>query len=107
MSVLPVGDSRPLTTEKKVPASAPAVKEWKAQNKEPLQELRTAAQKQGMDVQLDTIPKTNIVVIRFVEPSTGRVIREFPQKHLTQELIALQQKQMDRAANAAILDLHV
>lgn len=107
MSVLPVGDSRPPTTEKKVSASTQVVKEWKKENRESLEELQNEAQKHGMDVQLDMIPKTNVVVIRFVEPITGRVIREFPQKHLTQELIALQHKQIDRAAQAAILDLHV
>ena len=107
MSVMPLGGQETTPYKNKIGELAPEVKEWKRQNQEPLAELQVQAPKQGMEVQLHVLPKTNIVVIQFVEPTTGKVLREFPQEGLYQALMELQQKQIDRAARADTVDLYV
>ena len=49
-------------------------------------ELRSLANQMHLDVKLEVLPDSNITLIRFVEPRSGEVVREFPPENLAKEL---------------------
>lgn len=101
MSIISVGDSLTLATKRESPLpqdrawlveQAAHTQEWQSQNREALAALQKHSQQQGMEVRLHVMPQSNQIVIRFVEPTSGRVMREFPSEYLSQTLAELQQK---------------
>lgn len=80
-----------LQERSKVPDQLVRVREWERQNQEDFDSLRELSQQQGMEVRIHAMPQSNQIVIRFVEPATGQVIREFPSEELVRSLRELQQ----------------
>jgi uncharacterized FlaG/YvyC family protein len=58
----------------------------KPQAKPDLHELEAAASKSGLEVRFDTLPGSNVTLIRMVDPATGQVVREFPPERLAKAL---------------------
>jgi uncharacterized FlaG/YvyC family protein len=63
-----------------------------------LNELKTLASRQGLEVHLEELDHNAGVVIQFIQPGTGEVVREFPPESLVRTLAEL------RAAAAGRLD---
>ena len=57
-----------------------------------------AASKQGLELRVGVLPHTDVILFRFVEPITGKVVREFPPEGLAEALAEM------RAKAAAHLD---
>ena len=62
------------------------------ERKAQLRELKERAQEQNLEVQLKPLPEANVVVIRFVNPSTGNVVREYPSEQIAKALAELRTK---------------
>jgi uncharacterized FlaG/YvyC family protein len=48
-------------------------------------ETKAAAQ-MGLELRVGVLPHTDVILIRFVEPITGEVVREFPPEKLAEAL---------------------
>lgn len=101
MSIVSVGDTLVLATKRdsaqpenraRLVEQATKIREWQSQNQEELEALHKHSQQQGMEVRLHMMSQSNQIVIRFVEPTSGRVVREFPSEGLSQALAELQHK---------------
>jgi uncharacterized FlaG/YvyC family protein len=51
-----------------------------------LGKLKALASQSGLDVKFDSLPGSNMMVIRIVDPATGKVVREFPPEGLVRAL---------------------
>lgn len=115
MSILPTGSSRTqeLQSQRDSQAfqhrawsveQAARTEAWQSQNREALEALRVHSHQQGMEVRLHVMPQSNRIVLRFVDPSSGQVIREFPSEGLAQALAELQQKFISKSDELAVVD---
>jgi len=68
------------------PGAASEGTKEQSQAQSDMAELRTLANQTQLQVRLDTLPDSNITLIRFVEPTSGEVVREFPPENLAKEL---------------------
>ena len=100
MSIVAVGDSLLLASQRdaqalqdrpKVSDQSTRARDWEKQNQEELDSLREQSKQHGMEVRIHAMAQSNQIVIRFVEPTTGQVIREFPSEDLACSLRELQQ----------------
>lgn len=71
-------------------AALAPVRAWKERNREPLDQLTRAAQQSDLEVRVQTIPGSHTIILRFVDPASGRVVQEFPSERLAQALHELQ-----------------
>jgi uncharacterized FlaG/YvyC family protein len=65
------------------------------------EQLADLASQARLELRLDPVPKSNVVVMRFVDPDTGEVVREFPPEQLAKaltEIRALAASHLDRKA---------
>jgi uncharacterized FlaG/YvyC family protein len=66
-----------------------------------LEALRSIASRAQLEVRLESLPDSDITLIRIVEPRTGEVVREFPPENLAKELQELRRlaaSRLDRKA---------
>lgn len=116
MSIVPTSDSLALAGQRDSQKFQDRVRgveltartrEWQSQNKEQLDQLREKSQQLGMEVRLHVMPQSSRIVIRFVEPTSGKLIREFPSEGLTQALADLQEKLTFPDDKLALVDQRV
>lgn len=107
MSVSPIGFDKATTERQDLRVEAPRPTPQKtapervdplegAERKAQLKELKDRAREQGLEVQLKPLPEANVVVIRFVNPTTGNVVREYPSEQMAKALAELRTKISDR-----------
>jgi uncharacterized FlaG/YvyC family protein len=90
-------------TARQTDAETKAQFEQAHKSKKPAEEIHSVnelAEKAGLELRIKVLPHTDVILVRFVEPDTGRVIREFPPEHLAEALAELRQRA------AAKLDQH-
>ena len=85
----------------KTDSTAQAAQSQKNKKSDQVQNPRDLADQAGLELRIKVLPKTNVILVRFVEKETGQVIREFPPEHLAEALAELRQRA------AARLDQHV
>jgi uncharacterized FlaG/YvyC family protein len=54
-----------------------------------LDELKAFASREGLEVRLEQLPRNGGTVIRFVQPGTGEVVRQFPPEGVVRMLAEL------------------
>ena len=54
--------------------------------KDSFTEERVKPQKAGLELRVGILPNTDVILIRFVEPNSGEVVREFPPEKLAEAL---------------------
>jgi len=54
-----------------------------------LGELRSVAERAQLELRIESLPDSDVTLIRIVEPRTGEVVREFPPENLAKELTEL------------------
>src|SRR5262245_8130456 len=47
---------------------------------------------QGLELRVGVLPNTNVILIRFVDSSTGEVVREFPPEKLAEALAEIRER---------------
>jgi uncharacterized FlaG/YvyC family protein len=66
-----------------------------------LEELQALATRARLELRLHRLPDSDVTLVRFVEPQTGEVIREYPPENLARalkELRHLAASRLDRQA---------
>lgn len=76
---------------------------WKEKHAASLAELNQQAQQANLEVRLHTIPGTNTIILRFVDPATGNVVQEFPSERLARAIDELRTQSL-RVDAATSLD---
>ena len=61
-----------------------------------IEELRRIAARENLEVHLQALPDADVVVMRFVNPATGEVVREFPSEALARTLAELRSRAATR-----------
>jgi uncharacterized FlaG/YvyC family protein len=84
-SARPSGDKNPDRVQPGAPAQQ-AKELTKPQSEADLGKLKALASQSGLDVKFDNLPGSNMMVIRIVDPATGKVVREFPPEGLVRAL---------------------
>lgn len=91
---------------KGVEASA-RTKDWKDKHKAEHEELKAHAAQNQLEVRLYLMPHTDVIIIRFVEPASGQVVKEFPSERLAQVLAEMRAQSAEKLAQSAMINQRV
>ena len=79
------GDEKAIRAQSGTPAQQ-TQKLTKQQSEVDLTKLKAVTAQAGLEVQFDTTQGSNMILIRIVDPATGKVVRQFPPDGLAKAL---------------------